>query len=36
MSEGAGRIHDGFKAFGLAIWDGMKEVGRTVERAFSE
>jgi hypothetical protein len=36
VSEGAGRIHDGFKAFGLAIWDGMKEVGRTVERAFGE
>jgi hypothetical protein len=34
VSEGAGRIHDGVKAFGLAIWDGMKEIGRTVERAF--
>jgi hypothetical protein len=36
VSEGAGRVHDGVKAFGLAIWDGMKEVGRAVERAFGE
>jgi hypothetical protein len=36
VSDGAGRIHDGVKAFGLAIWDGMKEVGRAVERVFTD
>lgn len=34
VTEGAGRIGEGFKAFGLAIWDGMKEVGRAVERSL--
>jgi hypothetical protein len=36
VAEGAERIGDGFKAFGLAIWDGMKEVGRAVERVFND
>jgi len=30
------KLHDGFKAFGEAIWEGMKEVGRAVESVFSK
>jgi hypothetical protein len=36
VGDGATWIHDGVKAFGLAVWDGMKEVGRAVERAFTD
>jgi len=35
VSEGADRLHDGFKALGLAIWEGMKSFGRAVEQAFT-
>ncbi len=34
VSDGADRIH-GFKTIGLAIWDGMKSVGRAMEKAFA-
>jgi hypothetical protein len=32
--EGADRIHDGFKALGLAIWEAMKSVARQARDAF--
>jgi hypothetical protein len=35
VGDGADRIHDGFKAVGLAIWERMKSVGRAVENAFT-
>ncbi len=31
----ADRLHDGAKAFGEAIWDAMKAVGRAMQRAFT-
>jgi hypothetical protein len=35
VSDGADMIHDGFKAFGLAVWDGMKAIGRAIEEAVT-
>jgi hypothetical protein len=32
----ADKLHDGFKAIGEAIWEGMKEVGRAVQGVFSK
>jgi len=32
--EAADLVHDGFKAFGLSIWEAMKGVGRAVQSAF--
>jgi hypothetical protein len=35
VENGADRLGDGFKALGLAIWEGMKSLGRAVEQAFT-
>jgi hypothetical protein len=29
------RVHDGFKAFGEAVWEGMKSAGRAFQSAFT-